>query len=128
MNRSDPTAEKLQRPWQVVAGPVIWAVHFLLCYITAAVWCEKFAGEDRLLGPVRTAIWIYTLVASVGILLTAWSGYKKHLYGRGLLPHDADSPEDRHRFLGFTTFLLSGLSLIGVLYEAMVLAFFWNCN
>src|SRR5690606_23148142 len=29
--------------WRLVAGPATWALHFLLCYVTAAVWCEKHA-------------------------------------------------------------------------------------
>ena len=108
--------------------PTIWAAHFLLCYITAAIWCEKMTGPDQGLGPVRTAIWIYTAFAVAGISWTGWIGYRKHSHGNGRTPHDDDTPEDRHRFIGFSTLLLSGLSLVATLFAALVLAFFWRCH
>ena len=39
------TAERRQRLW-IVPGPlVVWATHFMLCYITAALWCGRVAGR-----------------------------------------------------------------------------------
>ena len=128
MKSSDPVAETRQSLWLLVISPIIWSVHFLLCYITAAVWCAKYAGPDKSLGPVRTAICTYTILAVIGIAFVAFRGYRKHSHGTAALPHDDDTPEDRHRFLGFATLLLSGLSLIGTLFEALVLAFFWKCH
>lgn len=128
MKTKNPVAEKHQSLWMLVASPSVWALHFLGSYITVAIWCEKMAGPDKSLGPARAAIWAYTLVAVVVIGATGWGGYKRHAYGHGTLPHDEDTPEDRHRFLGFATLLLSALSLVAVLFEALVLAFFWTCN
>jgi hypothetical protein len=128
MKAGNHLAEKRQSLWLLVVSPCIWAAHFLLCYITAAIWCEKMAGPDRGLGPVRTAIWVYTLVAVSGITLTAWLGYRKHTFGSGTPPHNEDTPADRHRFLGFATLLLSGLSLVAILFAALVLVFFWRCD
>src|SRR5690606_32089682 len=125
---ANPVAEKHQSLWLLVVPPSLWALHFMLCYITAAIWCEKMAGPEKGLGPVRPAIWGYTIVAVAAIGITAWIGYKRHSFGNGTLPHDDDTPEDRHRFLGFATFLLSCLSLVGTIFEALVLAFFWNCH
>jgi hypothetical protein len=128
MNQPDPAIEENRSLWLLVVSPSIWAVHFLACYITAAVWCEKLAGADHSLGPVRTAIWIYTILAAGAIAFTGWTGYKRHTLGDGRPPHDEDTPEDRHRFLGFATFLLSSLSLVATIFEALVLAYFWNCH
>jgi len=44
------------------------------------------------------------------------------------VPHDADTPEDRHRFLGFATLLLSGLSAVAVIYTALVVVVFRSCH
>ena len=118
MNATTPVAEKNQSLWLLVVSPTIWSIHFLGSYITAAIWCEKMASPDNSLGAARTAIWAFT----------GWSGYKRHAYGDGMLPHDEDTPEDRHRFLGFATLLLSVLSLVAVLFEAIVLAYFWTCD
>jgi heme/copper-type cytochrome/quinol oxidase subunit 3 len=129
MKHSNPhVQEDKQNLWLLAISPTIWAAHFLLCYITAAIWCAKYAGPNQELGIVRPAIVIYTILAVAGISITGWIGYRKHSYGNATLPHDADSPEDRHRFLGFATLLLSALSLIGTLFAAMVVVFFGRCH
>ena len=61
------TAERHQSLWLLTTSPVVWAAHFMLCYITAAVWCEKLAGPDQSLLEVRVAIATYTAVALVVI-------------------------------------------------------------
>ena len=53
--------------WMLAASPVIWAAHFLLVYVTAAVWCAKFAQPGDSLGGVRTAIAVYTVLALAAI-------------------------------------------------------------
>jgi hypothetical protein len=121
------TAEKNQRLWLLTASPVIWAAHFLLSYGTASVWCAKVAGPGDSLGGVRVAIAIYTVVALAGIGIIGWVGYRRHSHGDASVPHDDDTPEDRHRFLGFSTLLLSALSAVAVLYAALVVVFFRDC-
>lgn len=112
----------------LTAAPGIWSVHFLGCYITAAVWCAKFAGPDRSLGGVRAAIAVYTVVALIGIAITGWFGYRRHRHGSGAVPHDFDTPEQRYRFLGFATLLLAGLSAVATLMVAVVALFVENCH
>ena len=114
--------------WLLTIGPTIWAAHLLLCYVTAAVWCAKFAAADASLGDVRTAIIWYTAVALVGISIVGLEGFRRHSYGTETTTHDLDSPEDRHRFLGFATLLLSGLSAVAVLYAALAATFFDTCR
>ncbi len=114
------TREERQSLWWLAVGPSIWAGHFLLCYVTAAIWIEKEAGRDASLAPIRAVIGLYTVFALAGIAWVFRHGYKRHQYGEATLPHDADTPDDRHRFLGFATFLLAGLSAIATLFTAMV--------
>ncbi len=121
------TAEKRQSLWLLTASPVLWAAHFLLSYITASIWCAKVAHPNSSFASVRMAIVAYTVVALAGIAIIGWIGYRKHSYGAASLPHDDDTPEDRHRFLGFSTLLLSGLSAVAVIYAALVVVFFRNC-
>ena len=128
MRSTNPTREKQQSLWLLIGSPSIWGTHFMLSYITAAIWCEKMAGPNKDLGQARNTILIYTVLAVTGIIWIGWIGFKKHSFGNATLPHDEDTPEDRHRFLGFSTLLLSGLSLIAVLFEALVLAFVWKCH
>jgi hypothetical protein len=120
--------EKNESLWRLIVSPTIWAGHFLLSYITAAVWCAKFAGQFGSLGPVRWAIAVYSVLALAGIAVNGWGGWRRHRLGLDPVPHDADTPEDRHRFLGFSTMLLAGMSAIAVLFEALVIIFFKDCR
>ncbi len=124
----NPLHEKNESLWKLTISPAIWAAHFMLCYLTAAIWCAKLAGPDGSLGVVRVAIIIYTVLALAGIGATGWVGYRKHRFGNSPLPHDFDSTDDRHRFLGFATLLLSALSGVATLYAALVAVFFWSCH
>lgn len=113
--------------WLVFAAPAIWMLHFLAAYITAAVWCARHAGAGGSLAGVQAAIGWYTAAALAGIAAVAWSGIRRHRHGGGQRPHDADTPEDRHRFFGFATWLLAGLSAIATVMVAMAASFFRAC-
>lgn|SRR5690606_23899547 len=124
-------AESSPRPtrlWRLALSPSVWALHFLLCYITAAIYCAKFAGADGGLTVVRVTIAVYTLVAAGVIGADAISAIGR-LRRRGEAPpFDADTPEDRERFLAFSTLLLAGLSLVATLFSGIVAVFFENCR
>ena len=114
--------------WLLTIAPSIWAVHLLLSYVTAAVWCSKAVGFGGPLGSVRGAIVWYTAIALAGIAVVGWEGFRRHSYGTEATTHDLDSREDRHRFVGFATLLLSGLSALGVLYAALAAQYFETCR
>lgn len=114
--------------WTLTIAPAIWALYMLCTYITAAVWCEKYAGAKGQLGGVRVVIAVYTTVALVAIGVTAWVGHRVHKFGNGALPHDDDAPEDRHRFMGFAALLLSMLSAVATLFVAAVALFVETCD
>ena len=120
-------SEKNQSLWLLTVSPMIWAAHLMLSYATASIWCAKVAGPGGSLWSVRVAIAAYSVMALAGIAITGWNGYRRHSYGEAALPHDADTPEDRHRFLGFATLLLSGLSAVATLFAALVVFFFRSC-
>jgi hypothetical protein len=120
--------EKDENLWLLAASPAIWAGHFLLAYGTVAVWCAKFAGDDASLAPARLALVAYTAVALLAVGWIGWRGYLRHRLGSASTPHEDDTPEDRHRFLGFATFLLSGLSAIAILFEALAVVFIGSCR
>jgi hypothetical protein len=121
------TAHKKETLWLLAFAPAIWAIHFLLSYATASVWCAKISGRDNPIDGALLAIFVYTVVALGGIAIVGWAGYRRHRHGNGKLPHDDDTPEDRTRFLGFATLLLSGLSALATTFSAFVLFFFRRC-
>jgi len=126
--RKDETHESRQSLWRPVLPPIIWAAHFLTTYITSAIWCEKIAGRDGSLGGARLAIAIYTVLALAGIALIGWRGWQRHAFDGSETQHDFDSPADRHRFLGFATALLAGLSAVAVIFTALAIVFFNDCR
>ena len=113
--------------WRLVAGPATWALHFLLCYVTAAVWCAKHARLPPSL-ELRGMLWAYTAAAVLAIALFGWRGLRHHRWGSERLPHDDPTAGDRHRFLGFASLLLCGLSLVAVLYTALAIALVGSCR
>jgi hypothetical protein len=114
--------------WFLIVSPMVWAGHFMLCYLTAAIWCAKFATMYGSIRPVRWAIAVYTVVALLVIAANGWSGYRRHRLGAETVPHDADTPGDRHRFLGFATLLLALLSAVATIFAALVVMFFEDCR
>jgi hypothetical protein len=124
----DDRPETGERPWLLVGAPVLWACHFLACYITATIWCVKVAPPGGSLGGARGLIAAYTAAALAGIALVGRGGYRRHRYGTETATHDFDTPGDRHRFLGFATLLLAGLSAVGTLYVAAGAVFIGDCR
>jgi hypothetical protein len=125
---TNPVAEQHETLWILAASPTIWAVHLLLSYATAAIWCGMIAGPYGSLTTARIAIGAYTAVALAGIGVIGAVGFRRHRLGSSEPPHDADTPEDRHRFIGFSTFLLSGLSAVAVIYAALAAVFIEGCQ
>lgn len=111
----------------MTVAPAIWMLHFLVSYATVSVWCARFSSAGGSAGPVHSLIAIYTVVALVTIALSGLSGYRRHSFDAGTPPHDADTPEDRHRFLGFATMLLAGLSAVATIYSAIAAFMFRSC-
>ena len=114
--------------WGLTAGPAIWAAHFLLSYITASVWCAKAATVAAPLGSARIAMAAYTGIALVAIAGFGWHAWRRHRWGEAELPHDDASAGDRHRFLGFATLLLCGLSFVAVGYMAIAMSVIGTCR
>jgi hypothetical protein len=125
---SEPRTPDHYSLWLLTIAPTIWAAHLLTCYITAAIWCARFAVPGGALGGIRRAIAWYTAIAFIGIAWIGWEGLRRHRHGTEATTHDLDSVEDRHRFLGFATLLLAGLSAVGVLYAALAATYFETCR
>jgi hypothetical protein len=119
--------ERGERLAWLAAAPGIWVAHFLSCYLTAAIWCAKTAERGGSIDAVRLAIATYTALALAAIAVVGWIGYRRHGRGTASMPHDLDSPEDRHRFLGLATLLLAAMSAVATCYVALASVFFRSC-
>jgi hypothetical protein len=114
--------------WAMIVAPTIWAVHFLACYILAAVFCAK-AGAAADLATVRWWIAGLTLVALAAIAACTIQAFRLGHFMEGkAAPHDADTIHDRRRFLAYATLMLSGLSFVATVFVALPAAFFASCR
>jgi hypothetical protein len=114
--------------WLLPLPLVIWAAHFLLSYVTAAIICAKSGSSAGAVAQAQAAIAVYTLFALSAIAVSGWRGWKWHATGDATLPHDADTPEDRTRFLGFASFLMAALSAVAVIFVALAVALVGTCR
>ncbi|MQA29815.1 MAG: hypothetical protein GEU82_08250 [Luteitalea sp.] len=124
---SSDLSERSERLWVPVAAPGIWAVHFTLCYITAALWCGRFGPATGSSG-LRVLVGAYTAVAMAGMIACFVHGLRRHGYHLPSRTHDDDTPEDRRHFLAFTTMLLAGLSLVATGFVALAAAVVGECS
>lgn len=113
--------------WTLFTAPVVWALHFLVCYIVAAIFCEKpdlFGGDFFTL---RILIAAVTALALAMIVLSAALAWRQWGFGAGDPPHDAPTRDDRLRFQGYATLLLSALSFVAVIFTALPALFISGC-
>ena len=128
---SDPlpsTAERDQTLWLLVLGPLIWVVHFFVCYLSGALACARAADPAHSLGTVRWIVAVATIVALTGITAVGLYGARRHRLEEAPLPHHHDTPGDRTRFLGFAAVLLASLSGVATLFVGMVALFVETCR
>ena len=113
--------------WMPVAAPVIWVLHFMACYIAAAMWCGRFAGLTPV--PVQQLfVLTTTAIATAAIAALFWRALRRHQGESPGESHDADTPEDRAHFVALTTMLLAGLSALGTLFVAFGMWLVPSCS
>jgi hypothetical protein len=120
-------SEHRESLWLLTVSPAIWSAHFLLSYLTAAIWCAKAPALSTGLADVRLAIAAYTAAALLGIGATAWVGWRRQ-EKIGFDTGPGDTAEDRHQFLAFATLILSGLSAVATIYVALAPVFIGDCR
>lgn len=109
--------------WTLIVPPTIWAGHFLMAYLWAAISCAKA-------GAFATFLTLFVIGTVVALALIGLSGWIAWMQGRrpgGSVPHEDSTDIDRLRFLAKSTLLLAGLSFIGVLFTAMPVIFLRDC-
>ena len=114
--------------WTLIATPTIWAVHFLVCYVTAAWQCAPNVAVFEPIGGVRMLILVLTVAALCACGVIGWRAISEWRANGGSVPHDGDSAEVRERFLEFSSFLLAGLSFLGVVFTALPALMIVDCR
>lgn len=121
-------SERNETIWPLMGPPTVWAVHFVACYVWAAVACAKMPVDDGTYLTARIGIGVLTVLAVAAILYAGWRAYAEWGFGEYDPPHADDSEADRRRFLGYATLLLAGLSIVAVVFVGMPAAFITECT
>jgi hypothetical protein len=122
--------------FSLIAGPLVWVVHFLTLYIFTAIACAHGFFDHEIFG-VRVVLLVggaVTLVA-VALILDAmvlsyrrWRGEPSDGQPAPLPPHDRNDVASRRRFMAYAGFLLSGIALIVTIWETLPIVFFSTCQ
>lgn len=114
--------------WTLFTAPAVWALHFLICYVAAAIYCAKpgFLGLGFL--DLRWLLGGLTFAALAFIVLAGYLAWRQWGFGSGDPPHDDPTRDSRKLFQGFATLLLCGLSFVAVFYTAIPLIFLAECQ
>ncbi len=116
-----------------VAGPVIWAAHFMLVYLVVEAGCTGDGPGLRLFNPPVPAVVTLaaTAVAALATLACAW-GSARRWRASPDEPEAGDLPEglpgdDHRRSLAFIGLLLSSLSFVSILFVGLPALVFSSC-
>lgn len=115
--------------WLMIAAPIIWSLHFLVVYVAVAIYCAK-AGRDAELDPMRWGAGGASVLAigAIGfVLFGLWKVRGRSATGDDLL-YEADTPEERHRFLTHVAMTLCVLSAVGILFVTMPVLVIGSCR
>jgi hypothetical protein len=113
--------------WALVLPPTVWALHFLFCYLYAAVRCAK-GGPVEAIGDVRAGIAVATAVALLLVMASGFVAWAQSRIEGDPPPHQESTEEDRFRFLAVSTLLLAGLSFVAILFTALPAFVFEDCT
>ena len=64
--------------WIMIAAPCVWALHFLLAYWAAAVWCAKVPARTGDILVVRLGVGGLTIVALAVVGWLAWKAVRSY--------------------------------------------------
>lgn len=120
--------------FSLIVGPMVWAAHFLVVYVTTAIACAKDFFNHQVWGIdlVPFTVGIATLIAAVLIVDGIALSYRRWRGPPGaraeMPPHDRSDKQSRYRFMAYAGLLLSGLSLVAILWVALPVLLIDSCR
>lgn len=117
---------ELESLWTLFTAPLVWALHFVTCYVVVAIHCAK-VGIEASFAEIRLTLAVVTVLAVVVIAISATRAWRQWGFGTEDPPHEEPTRHDRKLFQGFATLLLSALSFVAVIFVALPLAAIGGC-
>lgn len=115
---------KLDHPVSMIAAPLIWAVHFVICYLLVSLAC--LLGWNQLrpgINPADIGIAVVTLAALILLGLIAVMNYEKYRD----FPGDGSSGDDMSCFFALNSILLCGISTVALIWVAFPVMMLPTC-
>lgn len=120
---------------QLLAGPVIWSVHFLISYMLVEAICRVAGPDFRLLGfPGLNLIVVVLTVLAVAVIVffifksyRSWRDIDRNRRLKEELQEDSRWSEGPEEFLYFSGLLLSGLFAASTLMVGIPALFLQSC-
>ena len=120
--------------FSLIAGPLIWSVHFLAIYVFTAIACAHGFFDDEILG-IRTVPLAGSAFSLIAIALLADALYVSWRRWRGdgrqeepPPPHGGNDKASRRRFMAYSGLLLSAIALIATVWQTLPVYFFASCR
>lgn len=101
----------------LVSAPLIWAVHFLACYLLVSLACALDFGG------MRSGIAVATIVALALIALAAWSNFRKWAASR----HSGSPDAPLDAFFSLNALMLCAMSALALAWVAFPAALLPLC-
>ena len=119
----------------VIAGPLIWSVHFLAIYVFTAIACARGFFHDEILG-IRIVPLVGSALSLLAIALIADALYISWRRWRGgpagdepaTAPADGDQGAGTRQFMAYAALLLSAVALIATVWQTLPVFFFASCR
>ncbi|MGH8194688.1 MAG: hypothetical protein ACREQ8_09845 [Woeseiaceae bacterium] len=114
----------------LLASPLaIWSLHFLLAYVSAAVYCARSGDHEAAMSPVRSIVLALTIAALAAVALALRRGYRRFARNASLHRHPAAGVQtDPARFFRIMLLWFSVLSAVAIVCVGSVTLFFGNCR
>ncbi len=112
----------------MIATPTVWALHFLFCYVTAAVVCAPNTDIFRPIGGERVAIGVATVLSLAFCWFAGFRAWREWREAGGKPPHDQPTDHDRERQMELASALLSGLSFLAIIFTALPALLVADCR
>ncbi|MFC0253652.1 hypothetical protein [Massilia consociata] len=112
----------LKRLLTLVSAPLVWIVHFVVCYVIVALVCASQLDETRFIGlnAVELGVAASTLLAGALIIGIAVVSQRRWRHPPGPDP-------DISRFFAISTLLLCAISLLSMLWVAFPTSMLPTC-
>lgn len=106
---------KVDHPAALAAAPLIWAAHFVICYVLVSLSCMLGWGRMALgLNPAEIGIALVTLAALALLAFIATMSYERYRYFQA----DSSPGEDIGCFIALNSVLLCGISTVALIWVA----------